>query len=345
MLNLRSETEIISSWSKDLTEVKVSICIFVYNQEKFITDTINGVLNQITDFPIEIIIHDDNSQDSSKEIILNYFQKYPSIIKPIIQTVNQYSIAGYRVINSAFRIACGKYIAWCDGDDYWTLNTKLQKQVQLLEDSNANLCYTDLDILSNDRMKVKLFGNNIFPDTMDINEFIIKGFFKGPCTWLWERRLLHSIPEIKLVSTDISFYLMAYFMNHHKVVYLPISTSVYRVLDNSMTHTRNLRKHYDREMKLFELQNYLVDDFNLDCQFALKRMKFIKFFFMELTLNKEKFYHFLNENSDVIRSFKPITKRERMIDLILIRPFIFRFFVKIYYKFLGFSLLDKSNKF
>jgi glycosyltransferase involved in cell wall biosynthesis len=317
----------------------------VYNHGQFISDTIDGFLNQKTDFPFEIIVHDDNSQDSSKEIILNYAQRYPKIIKPLIQSVNQYSIAAYRVTNSAFLKASGEYIAWCDGDDYWTLDTKLQQQVQFLEDNNADLCYTDLDILSNNNIKVNIFENKFYPNSFELTEFVINGLFKGPCTWVWRKQVLQRIPENKLLSIDISFYIMAYFLKHFSVVYLPLSTAIYRVLDDSMTHTRNLQKHYDREMELYELQKFLVNDYNLDCQFALKRMKFVKFFFMELTLNKEKFCHFLNENSDVIRSFKPITKRERMIDLILICPFIFRFFVKMYYKFLGFSFLDESNKF
>jgi glycosyltransferase involved in cell wall biosynthesis len=339
-LNLRSEIEIISSWSKYLTDVKVSICILVYNQEQFITDTIDGVLNQITDFPIEIIIHDDNSQDSSKEIILNYAQKYPTIIKPIIQSVNQHSISGYRVTNSAFRIACGEYIAWCDGDDYWTLDTKLQQQVHLLEDSNADLCYTDLDILSNSNVKVKIFENNTFPNSNNINEFIINGYFKGPCTWLWKKHLLQSIPENKVVSTDISFYVMAYFMNYHKVVYLPVSTSVYRVLSNSMTHTRSLRKHYNREYKLFELQNLLINEFNLDCEKSLHRMKFVKFFFMELVLNKECFLNFLKVNNEIINSFKPETKREKLIYCVQIWPNFFKIFVKLYFRCIGYKLTD-----
>ncbi len=342
-MNIRSELEIISSWSNHLTDVKVSICIFVYNQEKFIADAINGALSQITDFPIEIIIHDDNSTDSSKEIIFTYSQKYPRIIKPIIQSVNQYSISGYRVANSAFSSARGEYIAWCDGDDYWTLDSKLQQQVQFIEDSNGDLCYTDLDILSNGRFKVSVFNNKTCPDSNDINEFIAKGYFKGPCTWLWKSRLLHSVPENLLLSTDISFYLMAYFMNFHKVVYLPKSTSVYRVLNNSMTHTSNLSKHYYREMQLFELQNFLVGEYNLDCQYALRRMKFVKFFFMELILNKEKFNRFLKENNDIITNFEPITKRERVIDLFLISPNSFRILVKVYYMALGYSFVDSDS--
>jgi glycosyltransferase involved in cell wall biosynthesis len=89
---------------------------------------------QETSFPFEILVHDDASTDGTEKIILAYAENYPGIIRAVIQTENQYSKAGLIAHRFLFPKAKGKYIALCEGDDYWTDSTKLQKQVQFLED-------------------------------------------------------------------------------------------------------------------------------------------------------------------------------------------------------------------
>lgn len=110
----------------------VTICCITYNHENYIRDAIEGFLMQKTDFPFEIIIHDDASTDGTADIIREYEQKYSAIIKPIYQTENQHS-KGNRPSLLTYRAAKGKYIAICEGDDYWTDPLKLQKQIQKME--------------------------------------------------------------------------------------------------------------------------------------------------------------------------------------------------------------------
>jgi glycosyltransferase involved in cell wall biosynthesis len=119
-------------------EITVSVCMLTYNHELFIRQAIEGVLMQETDFPFEVLIQDDASTDSTADIVREYEAKYPDIIKPIYQTENQFS-KGVIVIMPLFKKAKGKYIALCEGDDYWTDPQKLQKQVDFLE---ANLDYS-----------------------------------------------------------------------------------------------------------------------------------------------------------------------------------------------------------
>jgi glycosyltransferase involved in cell wall biosynthesis len=114
------------------TEPLVSICCITYNHENYIRDAIEGFLMQKTDFPFEIIIHDDASTDATADIIREYEEKYPDIIKPIYQTENQHS-KGNKVSLFTYRAAKGKYIALCEGDDYWIDSLKLQKQISEME--------------------------------------------------------------------------------------------------------------------------------------------------------------------------------------------------------------------
>ena len=121
-------------WTETDQTPKVSVICTVYNHEKYIRDTLNGFLIQQTAFPFEVLVHDDASTDNTTTIIREYAHKYPNIIIPIIQTENQYSKGNNwghpKTINPHIR---GKYVALCEGDDYWTDSNKLQKQISYME--------------------------------------------------------------------------------------------------------------------------------------------------------------------------------------------------------------------
>lgn len=114
-------------------DVEVSIICNTYNHEKYIRDALEGFVKQKTSFRFEVLIHDDASTDKTADIIREYEQKYPNIIKPIYQKENQYSkrISITRTIQ--LPRARGKYIAFCEGDDYWTSDHKLQSQYEIME--------------------------------------------------------------------------------------------------------------------------------------------------------------------------------------------------------------------
>ena len=115
------------------TEPLVSIDCITYNHEAYIRDALEGFLMQKTDFTFEVLIHDDASTDQTANIIRKYEKKYPDIIKPIYQKDNQYS-KGIQISRQfQYPRARGKYIAICEGDDYWIDPYKLQKQVDFLE--------------------------------------------------------------------------------------------------------------------------------------------------------------------------------------------------------------------
>lgn len=130
--SLLSEPAILSGWEGSLNEPLVSITCQAFNHESFIEDALIGFLRQETRFPFEILIHDDASTDGTVNIIKKYEHLYPRIIKPIYQTENQYS-KGNRPGQLNRNRAKGKYIATCEGDDYWSDPLKLQKQVDYLE--------------------------------------------------------------------------------------------------------------------------------------------------------------------------------------------------------------------
>ena len=113
----------------------VSIICITYNHEPYIRQCLDGFMMQKTNFPFEVLIHDDASTDMTADIIREYEARYPDVIKPIYQTENQYSKGVKIGLTYLYPNAKGKYIAECEGDDYWTDPLKLQKQVDYLENN------------------------------------------------------------------------------------------------------------------------------------------------------------------------------------------------------------------
>lgn len=122
-------------------DVKVSICCITYNQEQYIEDAIKSFLMQKTNFKFEIIIRDDASTDNTAKIIKKYEKKYPDIIKPIYEKTNGTLKGIKRPFNVTFESAVGKYIALCEGDDYWCDIYKLQKQYDYMEQNKECSLY------------------------------------------------------------------------------------------------------------------------------------------------------------------------------------------------------------
>lgn len=131
MKALKTEAQILARWTI-LSPPLVSVICITYNQAPYLADAIDGFLSQETEFPFEIILHDDASTDGTADIIMRYARQYPTIIKPILQTENQLS-QEINTLLAAISYAQGKYLAMCDGDDYWIDSQKLQLQIEAMQ--------------------------------------------------------------------------------------------------------------------------------------------------------------------------------------------------------------------
>lgn len=118
---------------KSHNDTLVSVYCATYNHVTFIRQCLEGFVMQKTSFPFEVLIHDDASTDGTQDIVREYAARYPDIIKPIYQKENQFSRGVKIYLTYVFPRVKGKYIAMCEGDDYWTDPYKLQKQVDFLE--------------------------------------------------------------------------------------------------------------------------------------------------------------------------------------------------------------------
>lgn len=132
-------------------EIMVSVYCLAYNHEKYIRKTLEGFVTQKTNFKYEVIIHDDASTDKTTDIIKEFAGNYPELIIPIYQTENQYS-KKVPISKTFIHPLCrGKYIAICEGDDYWCDSTKLQMQVDYMEaHPKCSMCVHDTLLINED---------------------------------------------------------------------------------------------------------------------------------------------------------------------------------------------------
>lgn len=136
---------------------KVSCHVITYNHINYISQCIEGIVMQKTNFDFEIIIGDDLSTDGTREIVIDYAQKYPELIRLNLRTERGQGIPGKENFVSTMQMCKGDYVTLCDGDDYWTDPYKLQKQVEFLEaNAEYSICWTKYKELDNKNSTINL---------------------------------------------------------------------------------------------------------------------------------------------------------------------------------------------
>lgn len=267
---------ITSQQWKEGTIPIVSISCITYNHENFIRDAIEGFLMQRTTFPVEILIHDDASTDKTAEIVREYEQKFPQLIKPIYQTENQYSKGIGVSVTYQYPRACGKYIALCEGDDYWTDPLKLQKQVDFLEaNPEYGLVHTGVKVLNQTTGKIinKAKGDK----RNSFNDFLIKNRI-ATLTVLFRKELAFQyMEEVKPETHNWKmgdYPMWLWFAYNSKIKLLPECTAVRRLALGSASNQKNKYKQINFFNSVFDIKMFFAEKYECDKEqiFILKKI-------------------------------------------------------------------------
>ena len=233
----------------------VSISCLTFNHAPYLRKCFDSFLAQKTDFDIEILVHDDASSDGTQEIIQEYTEKYPGIFKPIIQKENQYS-KGVRGIAVRYNFARskGKYIATCEGDDYWTDPLKLQKQVDFLEDNpNYSMCCTNYSEINSagEIIKEKGWGSTKSAKTIT-QEVIFKKYKPKILTSVFRKESVDfEFPKEFFESFNADNFMCALASNYGPIAYLNIITGHYRVHNQGIWSGKSKIRQFEMQLETF----------------------------------------------------------------------------------------------
>lgn len=236
----------------------VTITCLAYNQASYIRQTLESLLMQRTSFPFEILVHDDASTDGTKNIIEEYASSFPHIIKPIFQKTNKYSIHGIKFMYDAVLPEIkGRYIAVCEGDDFWIDPLKLQKQIDFLEsNSDYGLVHTKAVKFSQEK---QIFKGLIGYESNDFESLITENTIANLTTCyrysLFKEYFYTLNSELLRKCTSPDFAQWLWFIQHTKIKFLEDITATYRIKNDSISHINNDAKR----LTFFEGIYYIVD--------------------------------------------------------------------------------------
>ena len=250
-------------------EIKVSVICNTYNHENYIEDAIKSFLMQKTNFKFEVLIHDDASTDRTADIIRKYEKRYPDIIKGIYQTENQYSKG--KKITKEFQVprAKGKYIALCEGDDYWIDSNKLQIQYDTLE------AHPQIDICAHNNITIhartcemvdKKYVTKVSERIASVEEVILgEGGFVATNSLFFRKSVYENeLPFRKVMAYDYTLQIMGALRGG--MICLPNFMSAYRfAVPNS--YTDRFRKGNKKEVSFISRRQEMLLQLDKDTNY------------------------------------------------------------------------------
>ncbi|MCB8888160.1 glycosyltransferase [Vreelandella malpeensis] len=230
----------------------VSVFCATYNHVDFLEEAIQGIIAQRTRFPFEVVIHDDASTDGTQEIIRKYASQYPDLIKPIYQQKNLFR-QGVKVTDFCFPRLQGKYVALCEGDDYWTDPEKLQKQFDFMENNEeVVICHHDAFIFDKNGEVASSKLRDEFKRSYTRDEMLRNNCFILTLTMFFRKKFTH-FPEEKSHVNNGDSFLIALLGQYGKSYYMEnITPAAYRLHGNSIWSSKSVKEKNKMQANTFK---------------------------------------------------------------------------------------------
>lgn len=233
----------------------VTISCITYNHGKYIRECLDGFISQKVDFPFEIVIYDDASSDQTQEIIREFEEKYPNLIFPIYQTENQWSKGvkpTWEFNKPRWR---GKYIAFCEGDDFWSDPFKLHKQVKFLEENPGySGCCTNFSEIDEYGKLLKEFSWSGLKLEPKITQEIVLELYKPKLlTTLFRSEIFVSeFPEIFFKVFNADNFLCAIATNYGPIGFMNFNSGSYRVHNQGIWSGKTEIRQFEMQLDTFQ---------------------------------------------------------------------------------------------
>jgi glycosyltransferase involved in cell wall biosynthesis len=250
----------------------VSVFVTTYQHAKYVSECLESILMQKINFPVEIVVGEDQSTDGTREICIEYAKKYPEKIRLFLRDRKQttlYDENGMfsKSINGVFTLmSCrGKRIAVCEGDDYWTDRYKLQKQVDFLEaNADHGLIHTDADcFFEASRKYTRNYLSNSFsiPEGDVYGELLVRNFI-ATVTVMFRSEFIKNVDINELSRFKMGDkFLWLEIARRSKVGFLNESTAVYRVRSDSVSHALDKSKRTEFFSSSFNMSYHFIDKY------------------------------------------------------------------------------------
>lgn len=341
----QTELEIMQNWKGDIKKPVVSICSITYNHEKYIAEAIESFLMQKTDFPFEIVIGEDCSTDNTRKIIEEYVEKYPNIIRLIVSEDN---VGMMKNFIRTLQACTGKYIAICEGDDYWTNEKKLQLQIEEMKkfpDVNMSF-HPAYELKDGQRTGILLSdyeeNNKIFTTSEVIQG---EGHFSPTASLIIKKDAINDLPNFCYKSPIGDYMIQIFASLSAGALYISSPMSIYRrghegsfsSIDRNVSKEQYITEEVRARLATIDLleniNNYLNQQYNdIFTREITKRFFMLSLFYLEngkidefkkeieksfeknkeTTLSHQIFYHFRK----FPRILKTIYQRRKIIKII-----------------------------
>jgi len=254
-----------------MSEPLISVKMITYNHAPYIVQAIEGVLRQNTNFPFELVIGEDCSTDGTREIVFEYEKKYPDIIRVVTSEKN---VGMKKNSIRTFNACRGKYIAVCEGDDYWHRPEKLQKQADYLESHpECGLVYSSYNVyfVKEKKQIVDYFSYRKMeiPESPNIIDIIDGKGVPLTCTVMVRRNLCKEIIELDPYLHQSDHFLMgdtqmwAEMSTRAHLHYIPETLAVHNITEESATRSKDVKKVLRFSVSNAEVMLYLCKKYGL----------------------------------------------------------------------------------
>jgi len=278
-----------------MTTKKFILCVQspMFNHLNYVNDCLRGFMMQEVDFPVVFMLEDDASTDGTQEILRKFvtdnFNIDDKSVSKVIDFEGATTTFAQHKINKNFYVAyiqmkynhyskrlgrgvyekewmeVAKYIALCEGDDYWIDPHKLQKQVDYMEQNpDVGLCYTDFNHFTENTGQTitSCFESGVMKRPLSFEEHLLVAGYIAPMTWMWRSSFNEMLKQC-FIKTDGTFAYALEFYKNSKVGYLPISTATYRSHTGSASNPGSIAGYFRQYKGVFDTQLFYAEKYNV----------------------------------------------------------------------------------